>query len=315
MTEPVGAGQAHVHAPADESTPPAKSSLVGRAKALVAWAQATRAMRANARFMSRGGGVLTGGIAYAALFSVFAALTIGYTLFMAVLGDNDKLRERVLEALNDYLPGLLDLDGSGQGINPESLNPSAGLTVAGVVAVVVLLLSALSATAALRVGIRAMFGDDRRGSAIEGKVRQLGGLGALAAAVLLSAILTTVLGSVLQWLLSALGWGEAGGFLLRTVGIAVAFVIDGATFVLIVCLLGSQNPPRRDLIQGALIAAAGIGVVRFLGTSVVAASASSNPLFASATVLVTLLIWVNLIARIVLLAAAWVADPPERPKQ
>ena len=314
MTEPVGAGQAHLHAPADDSTPPANRSLVARAKALFAWAQATRAMRANARFVMRGGGVLTGGIAYAALFSVFAALTIGYTIFMAVLGDNDKLRQRVLDALDAYLPGLLDMHGTGQGIDPESLQLDGGLTVAGLVAVVVLLLSALSATAALRTGIRAMFGDERRGSAIDGKVRQLGGLGALAAAVLLSAILTTVLGSVVQWVLAALGWGDAGGMLLRVVGIGVAFVIDGATFVLVVCLLGSQNPPRRDLVQGAMIAAAGIGVVRFLGTSVVAASATKNPLFASATVLVTLLIWVNLIARIVLLAAAWVADPPQRPK-
>ena len=37
---------------------------------------------------------------------------------------------------------------------------------------------------------------------------------------------------------------------------------------------------------------------------------SKNPLFTSVAVLVTLLVWVNLIARIVLLAAAWTADPP-----
>jgi membrane protein len=33
-------------------------------------------------------------------------------------------------------------------------------------------------------------------------------------------------------------------------------------------------------------------------------------LLASFGVLVTLLVWINLIARIVLLAAAWTADPP-----
>ena len=59
----------------------------------------TRPARANARFGARSGGVLTGGIAYAALFSVFAALTIGYTIFMAVLGDNDELRQQVLDAV------------------------------------------------------------------------------------------------------------------------------------------------------------------------------------------------------------------------
>ncbi len=42
----------------------------------------------------------------------------------------------------------------------------------------------------------------------------------------------------------------------------------------------------------------------------VAGSVNRNPLFASVAVIVTLLVWINLIARIVLLAAAWTADPP-----
>src|SRR6478735_3107488 len=108
MSEPVGAGRAHVAAPADDSTPTSSPSLVDRAKALLAWWNATRPARANARFGERGGGVLTGGIAYAALFSVFAALTIGYTIFMAVLGGNDELRQKVLDSVNASLPGLID---------------------------------------------------------------------------------------------------------------------------------------------------------------------------------------------------------------
>ena len=64
------------------------------------------------------------------------------------------------------------------------------------------------------------------------------------------------------------------------------------------------------MLRGAAIAATGLGVVRTLGTTVVAGSVSNNPLFTSVAVLVTLLVWVNLIARIMLLAAAWTADPP-----
>src|SRR4051794_30138216 len=127
MTEPVGAGRAHAAAPADDSTPTSRPSLVERAKAVLAWWNATRPARANARFGERGGGVLTGGIAYAALFSVFAALTIGYTVFMAVLGSNDKLRQSVLDAIDDNLPGLIDT-GTNEGmIDPSSLTLSGGL--------------------------------------------------------------------------------------------------------------------------------------------------------------------------------------------
>src|SRR6478735_9559602 len=131
-----GAGAAHARAAAiapDPTEAAPRRSLVEKAKALLEWWKHTRPARANARFGARSGGVLTGGIAYAALFSVFAALTIGYTIFMAVLGNNDELRQKVLNALDDYLPGLLDMHGTGNGIDPESLQLNGGLTVAGIV--------------------------------------------------------------------------------------------------------------------------------------------------------------------------------------
>src|SRR4051794_30466215 len=101
----VGEGAAHVRASAAAPDPPAEHlpdkgpSLVDRAKALLEWWKHSRAGRALARFGARGGGLLTGGIAYAALFSVFAGLTIGYTVFMAVLGGNEELRDKILDSL------------------------------------------------------------------------------------------------------------------------------------------------------------------------------------------------------------------------
>jgi membrane protein len=309
-----GAGVAHAHAVAaspDPVEPRARRSLVERAKALLAWWQRTRPARANARFGARGGGVLTGGIAYSALFSVFAALTIGYTVFMAVLGGNDELRQQVLDAVDQALPGLVDTgDGNGL-IKPDDLVLSDGLTITGIVAAVVLLLSAISAMAALRIAVRAMFSDDGPGgNAVLGKARELGGFVGMSFAVLFSALATTAVGSVASWVLDALGWGGSTTVVLRGLGILVAFVIDAATFMLVVKVLAGENPPWRDLRWGAVIAAAGFGVVRILGTSVVAGSVDRNPLFASVAVIVTLLVWINLIARIVLLAAAWTADPP-----
>ncbi|MBO3086432.1 YihY/virulence factor BrkB family protein [Cellulomonas fengjieae] len=309
-----GAGVAHAHASAASPDPVEQRpqrSLIERAKALLAWWQHTRVARANARFGARGGGVLTGGIAYSALFSVFAALTIGYTVFMAVLGNNDALRQRVLEAIDASLPGLIDTGDREGMINPSDLQLSDGLTLTGVVAVVVLLVSALAAMAALRTAVRAMFSDQGGGgNVVLGKARELGGFAGMAFAVLLSAVVTTAVGSVASWVLDALGWEGSTKVVLRGTGILVSFVIDAAIFLLLVKVLAAENPPWRDLRWGAVIAATGIGIVRILGTSVVAGSVSRNPLFTSVAVIVTLLVWVNLIARIVLLAAAWTADPP-----
>ncbi|NUU15928.1 YihY/virulence factor BrkB family protein [Cellulomonas humilata] len=287
-----------------------QTSPAARGKALFVWWKHTRPGRANARFRARSGGVLSGGIAYAALFSVFAALTISYTAFVAVLGDNDELRERVLRAVDTTYPHLLDT-GDGQGaIDPEVLELSTNLTVAGIVAVVVLLLSAIAAMTALRRSVRAMFATELGGNPVLGKARDLGGFVGMGFAVLLSATLTTGLGTVASWILDALGWDGLTTAVVRALGILVAFAIDVALFVLVVTVLAAEHPPRRDLVRGALVAATGLGIVRTLGTTVVAGSVSRNPLFTSVAVLVTLLVWVNLIARIMLLAAAWTADPP-----
>lgn len=288
--------------------------MVARARALLAWWQQTRPARANARFGESGGGVLTGGIAYAALFSVFAGLTIGYTVFMAVLGGNRALRQDVLVTLSTSLPGLIDT-GDGKGlIEPADLVASARLSVAGVLAVVVLLLSATASMAALRTAVRAMFGERGAGSnAVTGKLRELAGFAGMAVAVLVSAVLSIAVTTAASWLLGLVGLSEGTGVVVRVLGIAVAFVVDAAIFVMIVVVLADVHPPGRDLRGGAVIAAVGIGAVRVLGTSVVAGSADSNALLASFAILVTLLIWINLIARIVLLAAAWTANPPAPP--
>jgi membrane protein len=314
-TPPAGAGRAHRAAAAATGASPgpadgARTSLLARGQALLSWVQRTRPARANARFGSKGGGVLTGGIAYAALFSVFAALTIGWTVFMAVLGGDVALRGQVLDAIDATLPGLVDT-GDGRGlIDPASLRLTPGLSVTGAVAIVVLVLSALSAMAALRTGVRAMFDDENAVNAVAGKLSELAAFAGMAAAVLLSAVLTTGVSAAARWLLDGLGLGAASTVALHAASLLVAFVVDAGTFLLVVWVLGGQRPPWRDLAGGAAIAAVGIGLVRVLGTSVVAGSADRNPLLASFAVVVTLLVWVNLIARIVLLGAAWVADPP-----
>ncbi len=285
-----------------------------RAKAWWAWLLRTRPLRATARFGSAGGGLLTGGIAYSALFSVFAALTIGFTIFTAVLGQSDALHQNVLDALAASLPGLVDT-GDGQGLmKPSDLVLTVGLNVTGLIAVVVLIVSATGALAALRSAVRAMFGLPRLGAnAVVGKLRELAGFAGLAVAVLVSAVGTIAVTGAADWLLRLLGVSDGTGLVVRIAGLAVAFVVDAAIFAGLIVVLANVHPPRRDLLLGSMIAAVGIGGLRLLGASVVARSVGTNPLFASFAVIVTLLIWVNVLARIILLAAAWTANPDQEP--
>lgn len=312
-----GAGAAHVRATAaapdraaEDRSSGGWSGLVARVKRLLDWWQHSRAGRANSRFGAAGGGLLTGGIAYAALFAVFSGLTLGYSVFMLVLGRNHQLRDTVLRTIGSSLPGLIDT-GDGKGLlKPDQLRMSAGLSVAGIIAVVTLVLSALSAVGALQTALLAMFGVRQQSNAIMAKLRELGGFAAMALAVLVSAVLGLALTSVADWLLGAIGWGSFARFAGRVLGIAITFVVDAVTFVVMVRVLADQRPPRKDLLGGAAIAGVGLGVVRVLGTSVVSGSVRHNPVLASFAVIVVLLLWINLVSRIVLLAAAWTANPP-----
>ena len=284
-----------------------------RVDAVAAWWRATRPARALARFGSAGGGLLTGGIAYAALFSAFAALTLGWTVFAAVLGGHDELRAQVLATLAQALPGLV-ADGDTPGlIQPDQLRLSAGVSVAGVVAVVTLAVSAVSAASALRTAVRAMLGAQDKPNLVVGKLHELAGLVGIAAAVLVSAVLTLSMSTITDRLAAWSGHPDAAGPTVRVLGVLVSFVVDGATFVLVVRVLAGQKPPWQDLLGGAAITAVGLGVLRLLGTSVVSGSLRTNPVLAPFAVVVVLLAWVNLMARIVLTAAAWTADPPPPP--
>ncbi|MBU4213896.1 MAG: YihY/virulence factor BrkB family protein, partial [Actinobacteria bacterium] len=230
------------------------AALVARATALAAWFARTRAGRANARFGAAGGGVLTGGIAYATLFSVFAALTLGFSVFMAVLGGNEALRSAVVAATAAALPGVVDT-GDGDGlVDPTTLRLSTGFTLAGAIALVTLVLSAMSAVAALQTGLRAMLGIAPGGNAVLGKLRQLAATAGLALTVLLAAVLTLAVTAVAQALVGALGWSDGSEVVVRVLAPLISFGIDAGVFVLLVRVLTATRPARRDLWTGALVA-------------------------------------------------------------
>jgi membrane protein len=303
----VGAALRPVDVPA---RPRGFARIVAAVRAAALWWSRTRVGRASSRFGSAGGGVLTGGIAYATLFSVAAGLTLGFSVFMAVLGAHHALREAVVAALASALPGLVDTGDGHGGIDPTSLRLSAGVSVTGAVALVTLVLSALTAVGALQTGLRAMFALRAKDAVVLGRVRQLAGFAGLALALLVAAVLGLAFTSAADWAMRLTGWSDSSGLVLRGIGVLVSFVVDASVFVLLVRVLTQARPSRRDLLRGAAIAGVGLGLVRVLGTSVVTGSISADPVLAPFAAVVVLLLWVNLVARIVLLAAAWTADPP-----
>ncbi|MFI9485469.1 YihY/virulence factor BrkB family protein [Promicromonospora sp. NPDC052451] len=279
------------------------------------WArwEATRAARALDRFNTANGSVLSGGMAYAALFSLFAALAIGYTVFVRVLGGDAELRDAVLAQVDTWVPGLVDT-GDGGVLSPSDLVLSTGLSWTSVVAAVVLLWSATGFMGALRSSVRAMFGEtDSAGNPVTERLRQLLGFVLLGAGVLVTAAASVAVSAAVPWLLEALGLdGGAVSFAVRAGGALVTLVLDAAVVAAVVRWVGGARPVRRDLVAGALAVGVVAGALRYLGTEVVAGAASRNALLASFAVVATILILVNLLARVLLMASAWMADPPQK---
>lgn len=297
---------------AGPDAPTGVAALVERGKGLAERWKASRPGRAMSRYGTANGALLCGGMAYSALFSLFAGLTIGYTVLMTVLGSRTELQEAVLDQVDSWVPGLIDT-GEGGVLQPSELLLDSALTPASVVAVVVLLFSAISFMGALRSSVRAMFGvPPTQDSAVLAKVWGLVSFLLLAVSVVVTAATSVVVTSVGTTVVEALGGSPAVALLVQVLGVVVGVALDAVTMVLVVRYVGGVRVRRpRDLWVGGLLFGLVTGVLRYLGTSLVTGSASRNALLASFAVIVTLLVLVNFVARVLLMVCAWVADPPE----
>ncbi|WP_324649700.1 YihY/virulence factor BrkB family protein [Georgenia sp. H159] len=291
-----------------------KPTLGERLKALLSWWEHSRPGRGLARYAKARGGLLAGGITYSALFSVFAALTIGYTVFMTVLGNNAELRQTVLDGVNDALPGIIDTGTNGGLVAPENLMLETALNPASIGAAAVLLWTAITVMNALKRSIRAMFGIvTPKESPVLTRVRDLGGFLTLMLAVVLTAALGIAAGTAGGWVLGLIGIeGTVASVALRIAGFLAAFVVDALVFVLLFRVLAGVHVPGRDLLVGAVMGGVASGVLRAFGTTLV--GGADDPILATAAALITLLLWINLLSRVTLMIAAWTANPPAPPK-
>lgn len=282
------------HRPADVTT-------------LVARFRASRAWRAWKRYADARGNVLAAGVGYFAFFSIFPAVALAFTMFGFVLQGRPELLLSIADQLNVSLPGLVRDARHPDGLIPITAPQPAELTISGVVALVVLLLAGLGWLGALREGIRAVFGQRGPvGNPITTKVRDLGVLLTLGLGIALSAVLTSAVGAASGWIA---GWvGLPGqGWVLILGGFMVSVLVDTGLMMVLLRVLSAVPVPWRDLSQGALLGGFGFSLLE-LSAAWLLPRVTDNPLFASIAIVVGLLFWLNLVARLTLISAAWAAN-------
>ncbi|OCG76533.1 YihY/virulence factor BrkB family protein [Microbacterium sediminis] len=274
---------------------------------VLAWALRLRVVRSFLLFSESNGGVLAGSITFRALFSLFAAVLLGFSAAAIWLQGRPELWDALVSAMNNVIPGLVG--GAGSVIDVRQLQNAPGsITIAGVIAVLGLIWAAIGAIQTTRTAIRMMAGTAHdTASFFVLIVRDLIFAAAMGAMFVVSAAVT-FLGSafasaVLGWL--GLGSGLLATLTTRLVTIAVTFVLDAVLIALLFALLSGRKVSARALWSGALIGAVGLVVLQQL-SGLFVGGATSNPLLATFSSLVALLLWLNLSAQVILIGCAHV---------
>ena len=277
----------------------------------VEWGKQQRPYRTFDRFSDIGGNIVSAGMAYQALFATFAALWLGFGIFGILLRERPALQLATVEYINTLVPGLI-ADGTAQGavslsmlLSTRTLDWTSGL------AALALLWVSVSWFTGTRRAVRLIFALPRAYStAVRMKVRDALLAVAFGIAILLSAALSVVGTQLLHGLFVRFGvsepeWLFAGVTNITALAAMIAF--DMLVLMAIIRVLAGVTVERFNLIGGTAMGAGALAIIKVLGSALLG-GATSNPLLASFAILIGLLIWFNLIARVVLLTAAWVAS-------
>lgn len=268
-------------------------------------------LRTARRYQTQHGDQLAGSVTYFAFLSFFPIIALAFAVVGYVVTIRPDALETLTQAINSQLPGLAERIGIDQ--------IAGAKTGAGIIGLLGLLYAGLGAVNALRDALRLiwMTTEPRLGFVL-GKLRDLVALLLIGLTLLLSVVVggfaTQATGVVLEWLglrgtpLQQLGLGAAG--------IAVSLAADLLVFTVILGWLARPPQPRSVVLRGALLGAIAFGLLKQLATLVLSGTLS-NPVYGVWAVVAGLLIWINLSARITLLAAAWTATagygPPPAP--
>lgn len=289
-------------------------ALKERISAVVAWVRSRKPVRVLTRYGEDRGPILASGMAYQALFAVFAALWVGFSVAGLVVSGDVGLRDSILDALDRAVPGLID-DGAGGGaVDPEELERAlasgVGFSLSGVVALAGLLLTALSWLSSARAAVRELFGLSPSAAhfALAKLIDLAVGVGFAALLVLaagLSFAGSSATDAVLGWL-GVDGDSPLGTVASRATTLVIAVVVYGIALFVLYRLLARVTAPWRLLRGGVLIGAVGIAALTVAG-GLLLGGAQSNPLIGSFAVIAGLLIYYNFACQLVLIGASWVA--------
>ncbi len=272
------------------------------------WVKAFKPYRVYINFSHSDGNLRAAGMGFQALFAIFAAIWLVFSVAGIWLVGNEELLKAIGDIINRAIPGLIGANGVIKPADLSSTTSTFGWT--GLIAAISLLWTAISWLFYTRQAVRAIFGLSRdTTNYVLQKLRDLGLAIAFGFVLVLSGVLMIVSTEAATFLLGLLRldqdsfWTSA---ITQFTGIVISLLLNIVVLGTMFRVLSRVAIPWRNLFFGSLLGAGALAGLSFLG-GLLLGTATKNPLLATFAVFVGLLVWFNLTSRVMLLSGSWIA--------
>lgn len=274
--------------------------------------EASRVGKTLRRFGGHNGNVLAAGIAYYSLASIAAGLMLTATIASALVSQRSEWRSTFYDFLGNAIPGVVD-SGDGEGLISEKDLGAGGVAGAvGAVSFIILLNTATRYVGGLRTGLRTMLGR-ASSNPLTGKLRDLIALVSLLVIALVGIALQVGASRAAEGIVDSLEWESGQAWGLRAAAGLAGLVADALFVTVALVVLGKAVITRRLWLVVAVVATL-MSLLRF-AVSASLAGTSSNPILAPFTAIITMLVFVDLVNRFLLLGAAWMGTYVTAPEE
>ncbi|MDT0304602.1 YihY/virulence factor BrkB family protein [Streptomonospora wellingtoniae] len=260
------------------------------------------AVRAYDRYSGSEGNRLAASVTFYAFLSFFPLLALAFAAVGYAAAVEPDARDYLDQALREALPGL------AEGLPVDRI--AEARTGAGVIGLLGLLYSGVGAVDAVRAALRRVWLNDVGDGPnfAVAKLTDVAVMAVLGVCLLGSVALTSVAQAATHWLLEFVRLQDSlvAVGTTRVLGPAIAVAVDTFIFLMVFSRLSGTRRPVRLLWQGALLAAVGFEILKAVAALLISGTLS-NPIYASFAVMVGLLLWINLVMRMLLLCASWTA--------
>jgi membrane protein len=264
-------------------------------------------VRAAQRYQADTGDRLAAAVTFFGFLSFFPLLALTASLLALFLGDSAVTT--VAEQVDEFSPGLAEQLGL------ESLlenNQSTALGLAGLASLAGLLYAGLGWVDAMRQAIRTVWHQNvKAGSFLKKKALDVVILAGLGATLVFSLAVSAAAGAFTDVALRLVGIEDSAvaGVLVTLLGTALALFTSTLLFLYLFIRLPRIETPWREVLKGAILAAVLFEVLKRVGAIYIERT-TENPLYGAFAVVVGLLVWINLVSRMLLFCAAWTVTAP-----